>query len=248
MLKLGKGWRKWLMIGFLVILGALAVMAFTTGCSSGSSEPATASPLQALQADIDDVEDTVGQLVISDASTSSGLASLSTWRTGIDTWKTSVNEQIANLQTGGIPEADLTEVEARLTFLEIQYEDLINNGVPTPTPTGTGTPTPTPTATPTPSPTPTMVCGTSITLKYPQNEATNIPITPTFMWEPVTGISYYELVVSGYSAVKTSNPYFAWGSPYSPFDGNTSYSWSVYAYTTCDTIVPSELWVFTTAP
>ena len=62
MLKLVKGWRKWLMIGFLVILGALAVMAFTTGCSSGSSEPATASPLQALQADIDDVEDTVGQL------------------------------------------------------------------------------------------------------------------------------------------------------------------------------------------
>lgn len=248
MLKLGKGWRKWLMIGFLVILGALAVLAFTTGCSSGSSEPATTTPLQALQNDIDAVETITDQLAISAAGNSNSISVLETWKAGIETWKASVNEKITNLETGGLPEANLSGIEARLTFLELQYEGIINSGIstPTPTPTGTVTPTPTPTATPTPSLTPTMVCGTSITLKYPQNEATNIPIAPTFMWEPVTGISYYELVVSGYSAVKTSNPYFAWGSPYSPFDGNTSYSWSVYAYTTCDTIVPSELWVFTT--
>lgn len=152
MLKLGKGWRKWLMIGFLVVLGVLAVLAFTTGCSK--AEPATTTtPLQALQNDMDGIEDTVNQLVISDASNGNSISVLETWKTGIDTWKASVNEKIANLESGGIPEIDLSDMEAEIAMLDLRLiwiENMVANGSivsPTATPTATGTPTPTPTPT-----------------------------------------------------------------------------------------------------
>ena len=154
MLKLQKGWRKWLMIGFVVVLVALAVLVFSTGCSSKPATP-TVTPLQALQADVGALESITDQLTISAAGSSNSVSILETWKAGIETWKASVNEKITNLETGGLPEANLSGIEARLTFLEIQYEGIINSGtpIPTPTPTGTVTPTPTPTATPTPLPT-----------------------------------------------------------------------------------------------
>ena len=240
MLKLGKGWRKWLMIGFIVVLVALAVLAFTTGCSS---KPATTTtPLQALQNDMDDIEGTVNQLVISDASNGNSISVLETWKTGIETWKASTNEKIVNLQTGGTsPDftSNITGIEARLTFLELQWESIVN---PTPTPTGT---TPTPTSTPTS----TVQCGVQRPTLIAPGGTINAG-TVNFQWNTCANAVRYEFYLGITPDVtrvmNISSPFHSIQYPASTTD--TYYYWKVVSVSPCGDKTESDGWWFKTLP
>ena len=248
MLKLGKGWRKWLMIGFIVVLVALAVLAFTTGCSS---KPATTTttPLQSLQNDVDAVEaslDTLGDTVWSNTN---GLAGLGTRTTNLETWKASVDEKITNLETGGIPEANMSDIEARLTFLELQYEGIINSGTPTPTPTATGTPTPTPT--------PIVYCGIHRPLaEMPLSGVTNVNISDgqiLFQWSEAINAIVYEFWFGTDSSNMQkiveiddfSTNYYLHVS--NQFTTNTYYFWKIVVRDACGN-VQTNTWWFKTLP
>lgn len=241
MLKLGKGWRKWLMIGFIVVLVALAVLAFTTGCSS-KPEPATATPLQALQTDVDAVEADIATLKGTVAGNGNSISGLGTRATNLETWKTSADERLANLEMGGLPEANLSDIEARLTFLELQYEGIINSGTPTPTPTGTS---------PTPTPTPIVQCGVQRpTLTIPAYGGTINAGTVNFQWNTCANAVHYEFYLGTTPDVtKVMNIFSPFHSiPYPADKPDTYYYWKVISVSPCGDKTESDGWWFKTAP
>lgn len=250
MLKLGKGWRRWLMIGFLVILGALAVLAFTTGCSK-AAPATTTTPLQALQNDMDDIEDTVDQLVISDASNGNSISVLETWKTGIETWKASVNEKIANLESGGIPEIDLSDMEAEIAMLDLRLiwiENMVANGSivsPTATPTATGTPTPTPT--------PIVYCGIHRpSAVYPTGGDVNVQNgSVLFQWTEAINAVRYEFWFgtdsSSMTKVKEIDDFSVTNYLHPVPLANTYYFWKIVVRDACGN-VQTDSWWFKTLP
>jgi hypothetical protein len=248
MLKLGKGWRKWLMIGFLAILGGLAILAFTTGCS-GDKPATTTTPLQVLQTDVAAVKARLDTLDDSVFQNSNSLSVLETWKTGIETWKASVNEQITTLQTGGTsPDVtgNITSIEARLTFLEMQWEGMVN-----PTPTPTATPSGSPTATPTPIPTATPICSvTKPANPYPTDGATGISDNNIELKWSDCHASNYMLYVGVNSSTSTILVYNGAYTRYYYDDlkPNTYYYWKVIAIAPLGCPDLDATWSFRTAP
>lgn len=244
MLKLGKGWRKWLMIGFLAILGGLAILAFTTGCSS-KAETTTATPLQGLQTDVAAVKARLDTLDDSVFQNSNSLSVLETWKTGIETWKASVNEQITTLQTGGTsPDVtgNITSIEARLTFLEMQWEGMVN---PTPTPTATLS------GSPTATPTPTVMCGVQRpTLTTPAYGSTINAGTVNFQWNTCANADHYEFYLGitpdVTNVINISSPFHSIQYPASTTD--TYYYWKVVSVSPCGDKSQSDGWWFKTLP
>lgn len=250
MLKLQKGWRRWLMIGFLVFLGILAVMAFATGCSSGSSSGATSTntPLTALQADVDAVEASVDTLETNVWEHGNSIATMLTRLTNLETAKTGLEARIGNLETANTDttDVDMASIEARIAFLEIQYEGLVN-----PTPTPTATPSGSPTIIPTP--TPVVYCGIHRPAAvYPPASSTTIPNgSVLFQWSEAINAVKYEFWFgtdsSSMTKVKEIDDFSVTSYLHPVPLANTYYFWKIIVRDACGN-VQTDSWWFKTAP
>lgn len=162
-IKMAKGWRRWVMIIFILVMLALAVIAFSTGCSSKSNS-GTTSPILQLQTNMSSLSARVDTLETSSGSKATDIAEIRTDIVNLQTNERGYGERIANLEAKNCScnststTCDLSIVNASMTMLGLRLQSLEGMnisarlaaletrpyGTPTPTPSGSATPTPTP--------------------------------------------------------------------------------------------------------
>ena len=142
-IKMAKGWRRWLMIVFIIGLLVLAVIAFT-GCSSKTSGSTTTTPIGQLQANVSQLSGRLDTVSQTSWDAANQAAAASTLANSLQTTVQGYGERIANLEarncscnTTTTATCDLSSLNASISGLAMRVTELEAWRTSIPAPTAT---------------------------------------------------------------------------------------------------------------